>query len=347
MKFRWLTWLSVIAFLWIVLTRLTEIEHVAATLAGGDWLWVLVAAILQVLYYTVRTGLYRVTFTSIGVESRILELLPVTFSSLFLNVTAPSGGVSGAALFVDYARRRGQSGARAAVGTLLALTADFIAFAFVLSAGIAFLFVAHDLRPYQISAAVLLLVLTFVLSALMALGLWAPQRLGMVLDWLLRPARRLGALFHRPKLVPNRHVRRITEEFAEAAQAVSARPSSLGRILAVALAMHMVDLLSLAALFQAFGQPLSLGVLVAGYAMGMLFWIVSITPQGIGVVEGAMTLVFTSLGMPGERAAVIAIAFRGLTFWLPLLAGFILLRRVRAFAGSPPPGKDEERLPEA
>jgi uncharacterized protein (TIRG00374 family) len=347
LKFRWIIWISVIIFLWIVLTRLTEIEHVAETLAGGDWLWVLIAAAIQVLYYTARSGLYRVTFASIGVESRLAELLPVTFASLFLNVTAPSGGASGAALFVDYARRRGQSGARAAVGALLVLTADFIAFTLVLAAGMAFLFLAHDLRFYQVTAAILLLGLTVGLSALMALGLWAPDRLGRVLDGMLRLAKRLGALLHRPKLVPNRHVRRITEEFAEAAQAISARPGNLGRILAVALAMHFVDLLSLAALFQAFGQPLSLGVIVAGYAMGLLFWIVSIPPQGIGVVEGAMTLVFTSLGLTGERAAVIAISFRGLTFWLPLVAGFLLLRRVRAFTGEPPPpilplGEDEE-----
>ncbi len=63
--------------------------------------------------------------------------------------------------------------------------------------------------------------------------------------------------------------------------------------------------------------------------MGMLFLIVSITPQGIGVVEGVMTLVFTSLGVPAAQAAVVSLAFRGLTFWLPLLIGFILLRRVK------------------
>ena len=70
-------------------------------------------------------------------------------------------------------------------------------------------------------------------------------------------------------------------------------------------------------------------MLVAGYAMGVLFWIISITPQGIGVVEGMMTLTFASLGVPIESATVISLAFRGLTFWLPLGIGFILLRRLK------------------
>ena len=35
---------------------------------------------------------------------------------------------------------------------------------------------------------------------------------------------------------------------------------------------------------------ISLGTLLAGYAMAILFWIISPTPQGLGIVEGAMTL---------------------------------------------------------
>ena len=44
-----------------------------------------------------------------------------------------------------------------------------------------------------------------------------------------------------------------------------------------------------------------------------------------------MTLVFASLGVPIERATVIALSFRGLTFWLPLAIGFVLLRRLKTF----------------
>jgi phosphatidylglycerol lysyltransferase len=115
---------------------------------------------------------------------------------------------------------------------------------------------------------------------------------------------------------------------------ITAHPGRLSRTLAVALSAHLVDLASLYVLFLAFHEPVGIGVLVAGYAMGMLFWIVSITPQGIGIVEGMMALVYTSLGVPAAQATVVALAFRGLTFWLPLLIGFILLRQVKTFAGA-------------
>ena len=60
-----------------------------------------IAALLQVVYYLFYTGVYQSAFYTVEVESRVVELLPVTFASIFLNVAAPTGGASGAALFVE------------------------------------------------------------------------------------------------------------------------------------------------------------------------------------------------------------------------------------------------------
>ena len=81
--------------------------------------------------------------------------------------------------------------------------------------------------------------------------------------------------------------------------------------------------------FPAGGHPISLPMLIAGYSVGVLFMCVSITPQGLGVAEGVMAAAFVSLGVPAGRATVAVLAYRGLSFWLPLLTGFIALRWVR------------------
>jgi hypothetical protein len=135
-------------------------------------------------------------------------------------------------------------------------------------------------------------------------------------------------------LLPEVWVERNTNEFNSAAEAITRHPGGLARTFGFAFLAHLLDLACLNLLFLAFGQPVGVGVLVAGYAMAILFWIVSITPQGIGVVEGVMVLVFTSLGVPAEVATTVSLAFRGLTFWLPLALGFILLRRVSSFGAS-------------
>jgi uncharacterized protein (TIRG00374 family) len=81
--------------------------------------------------------------------------------------------------------------------------------------------------------------------------------------------------------------------------------------------------------FHAFCQPIGLGPLIAGYSVGILTWMISPIPSGIGLVEGAAALTYASLGIPAGNAAVIAIAYRGLSFWLPFFLGIICLRKLQ------------------
>ena len=85
-------------------------------------------------------------------------------------------------------------------------------------------------------------------------------------------------------------------------------------------------LLILAVIFLAFNVPFSFGTIVAGFSLGYLFWIISPTPSGIGFVEGALTLGLTSMNVPLGAAAVIALAYRGVTFWFPMLIGMLAFR---------------------
>ena len=91
MKRRWIFWILAVLFLWVVISRFSEIKRLAETLVGGQWQWVALAALLQVAYYIIYTALYQSAFLTVGVQSRLSELLPVTFASIFMNVAAPSG----------------------------------------------------------------------------------------------------------------------------------------------------------------------------------------------------------------------------------------------------------------
>jgi uncharacterized membrane protein YbhN (UPF0104 family) len=118
-------------------------------------------------------------------------------------------------------------------------------------------------------------------------------------------------------------------ELADAAAAVARQPTRLGWLLAIAVAMHTLSAASLGALFVAFHQSASPGAVLAGYGFAIVAWVISPVPQGVGMVEGAIVLVYSSLGIAPGPAALIAVAFRVLTLWLPLLIGFILLVRSR------------------
>jgi phosphatidylglycerol lysyltransferase len=331
MKRRWLFWLLIIAFAWLLYARRTEVTHLAGTLAEGQWQWVLVAALLQVGFYVAFAGLYWSSFDIVGVKSRLWDLLPVTFAATFVNVAAPSGGASGIALFVDDARRRGQSPNRAAIGTFLAVLADFGGFLFVLAFALVYLFTHRDLQSYELGGAGILVALVGGVAGLLLVGLWRPAWLPRLLTWAQRTANAAAARLRRSPFVAEDWAERTAAEFIEASIAVAANPAGLFRTLLISFLSYILDLASLYCLFLAFHQAVSLGVLIAGFSMGILFTIVSFTPMGVGVVEVLVTAVLASLGVPTDRAAVISLSFRGLTFWIPLGTGFLLLRRVKAF----------------
>ena len=334
MKKRWILIILAVLFLFLVLSRFTQLEQLKTTLAQGQWNWILLAMLSQLAYYIVFTGSYQSAFYTVNISTSLLELIPVTLGSLFINTVVPAGGAGGAALFTEDLARRGKPAARTATGVLLQLIADLTAFILVLIPGLVYLSIQHDLKSYEIAAAVILVVSTVGLSGLLVLGLWRPEWLRRSLNWSQHTVNWIFGRFNRSLSLANDWAEKNAQEFSEATAAVAGHPGRLTLTVLVAFAAHLLDIITLYFLFMAFNQPVGLGTLVAGYAVGILFLIVAITPQGIGVVEGMMALTFTSLGTSGAAAATITLVFRGFTFWLPMLLGFFAVQRIHTFGSN-------------
>jgi uncharacterized protein (TIRG00374 family) len=331
---RWLLGVLGIILIWVVASHREEAAQVIYTLLRGEPTWVLVAVAVQFLYFTLYALIYYTAFKTVGVQSRLRDLLPLWFTSLLVNIPAPTVGQT---VFIADAVRRGESGARATAGVVLVRVCDFTSFLLLLTVGLSFLYRLHDLKRSEIIASLILLLFGIGWTGVLTLGLWNPKLLRSLLEGARNAVNGFCRLFRRPPALPADWPQRQTDEFARAAEAIFANPKSALATLAVALTAHTVDAGSIYALFQAFHHPVSLDVLIAGYAVGMLFWVVSITPEGIGVVEGAMTLVYHSLGVPRHTAAAVALAFRGLTFYLPILLAVPFLPRVRLLRENEPP----------
>lgn len=329
MKKRWIFLVLTVLFLWLMVSRFTELKQLENTLSQGQWSWILAAFLSQMVYFVAFTASYQEAFKTLDIRIHLRELLPLTLGSLFVNVVVPAGIAGGTALFAEEISRRGKSAARAATGVLLQLIADLTAFTLILVPGMVYLFIEHDLKIYEVIAAVILLLMIAGLSVFLLLGMWRPVWLRRLFAWSQRAGNWLFGRLSRSLSLADDWAQKNAEEFNQAAAAVAASPSSLMRTVGIALVAHLIDIATLYILFLAFHQPIGFGTLVAGYAVCILFWIVSITPQGIGVVEGMMALTLTSLGIPGAVAATVALAFRGLTFWIPMLLGFFAVQRLQ------------------
>src|SRR5262245_37579057 len=165
-----LLWVLIIGFFWVIFTRLPQIRELVRTLAQGSWQWILAAVVFQSLYFVFFTLSYQAAFATVGLPSRFLDLLGVTFGSYFVNVVAPTGGASGAALFVDDAARRGQPPARAATGLVLQLAGDYVGVVVVVALGLGYLNGHGALQAYQWLGGLVMTALAGSLVGVLVLG---------------------------------------------------------------------------------------------------------------------------------------------------------------------------------
>lgn len=324
-------WALVVAFGWLVIEHLAELEELGRTLRQGEWQWVLLAASLQLAFFVIASWQYQVAFALVSIQSRLWQLLPLVVGALFVNATAPAGGAAGVALFVNDAARRQQPPGRATAGFLLAVAGTFVTFCLILLLGLAYLLAQQHLNALEVVASVLMFLYVGALGSLLLLGYYRPAWLRALLETVQRATARAAASLRQPPFLPEEWARNHTAEYATAAQQLAQRPRQLLLTAIIAMLGHLAALASLYAVFLAFYLPPGLGVLLVGYTMTFLFTIISPTPNGAGVVEALVPTIYMALEIPPAPATAITLAYRGLSYWLPLLIGFVLLRRLDLF----------------
>ncbi len=316
---------------WLVIAHASDVSQLIVTARSGSWTWLLAAAVLQVGYYACYVLTYRQSFASAGIERRFGELVPVVLAAVFVGTVVPSGGTAGPGLIVDDAVRRGSPAGHAAAAALVAQFTDFSGFAVVMAGGFAYLAVIGRLTLLELVAALAFTALVGVLGGVLVLARRNPALLLRVLTRVERMLCR-GAELLRLKARPE-FAERFAEELHQAVGVISQRRRFAVSAWAVAVIGHLLDLACFIAVGFAFGW-FGVGALVAGYAIGIVVWLTSFVPQGVGVVEGAVSLLLATLGVPAGTALAISLTFRGLTFWIPLGIGSLMLPRVSTFAAT-------------
>jgi uncharacterized protein (TIRG00374 family) len=328
---KWIWAAASIVFLVVTIGRLAQIERLLRVASQGIWYFLLVALLLQGLFLLNQAAFYssisRLTHQRLSTCDLLLPILAADF--LEVATPTPLGNLPGVALIVNQAEQQGMSRTEATLMNVVYFVLDYTAFLVVLAVGLLHLYHFHDLKPYVLTAALSLsvlvgasfLVLLFALLHPAATCAWIGQVVTRAANWWFRLRR---------KPPPSGDSVAV---FAVSLQgSIELLRGGEHRILlpvAHAFAVQGINLMILSLLFLAFRSPVSFGVLIAGYAVGALLVIISITPSGLGPVEGIMILTYSALGVMPEAATLVTLVYRGLSFWLPFVTGFVALRRLR------------------
>lgn len=313
----------------VVALSFGELESALATLQQARLRWLFLALALEILWM-VNIGLtYKSIYHLLGIEEDRSRLTFVAAASNFVNIVAPTAGMGGIAVFANDARRRGHPPGKATLAGALFLLVDQAAFLATLALAWIVLLRRNNLNAGEVSASLLLLAIACIFTFLLYLGYRSADALGNVLARIAHAINRaLKPFLHRDYLSEAR-AHAFAAEVAEGlADLPDHSAQRLLRPLLHALFGKALLICILLCAFLSFDVPFSAGTIIAGWAIGFLFLIISPTPSGIGIVEGLMPLTLTSLRVPYEAAVVVTLAYRAVTFWFLLAVGAWAFRRL-------------------
>jgi pimeloyl-ACP methyl ester carboxylesterase len=313
---------------------LAERTAVAASftvLAQLHWLWIPAAVGLESVSMAAFAIMLRRLLAAGGARVGVRPMLATAYAANAVSVSVPLAGPALATAFTF--RRFTQQGADAPLAgwSLLAggLTSSAAAVLVVVGGGLA-------------SGNVLVTAVTVpggVLAVAGLVGAVAAVRRPRLRGALERPAgwmlRQGSRMLRRPVAEPDRTIR----AWAQRLSSLQLSPSGWLTATALALANWLADAAVLAVSIRATGATIPWHDFLLVYGSGVAAQSLNITPGGLGVTEGTLSLALVAAGLGASQALAAVLLYRLASFWLVALAGWLVvfwLRRPRARRGHGP-----------
>ena len=322
--------LVLVIVLAVVFLRGDQLAQLVETMRQGSTIPLVLAVMTQLCKYFSQSFAYSSCFRAVGEHMAPRSTLPLVFGTFFMNTIAPSLNLAGTTLVVDDARRRGISPGKATSAALLMQITIDGAFCTIMILAFLILLLTVGLSPVWFLLGMVVMLLVGGMISVLVLGRKRPALMLKILHPIERLVNRVRGLFKKPPLKP--WVENIASTFSEAAGLIGHSPKPTLKAYGCSLIASTCELSCFALVGVAFGVT-SPEALICGYVVATLFAMISITPQGVGVVEAAVVVAFTSFGETAAAGTAIGLVYRGIVFWMPFLIGAILIQKTKTFQG--------------
>ncbi|HIR42653.1 MAG TPA: flippase-like domain-containing protein [Candidatus Aphodovivens avicola] len=314
----------------VVFMRGDQLVELVETMKQGATLPLIAAICTQLGKYLSQSFAYSHCFKAVNERMKPRSTLPLVFGTFFMNTIAPSLNLAGTTLVVNDARKRGiEAGKATSAALLMQITIDG-AFATIMISAFIMLALTVGLSPLWFLVGMLVIVLVSVMILIMVLG---RRRPAIVLRALSPIERLVNSVLVRFKKKPlNPWAGKLVTSFSDAAGLIGQNPRPTLEAYGCSIIASLCELSCFCLVGLAFGVT-SIEPLVCGYVVATLFAMISITPQGVGVVEAMVVVAFTAFGESSAAGMAIGLVYRGIVFWMPFIIGAILINVTKTFRG--------------
>jgi uncharacterized protein (TIRG00374 family) len=295
----------------------------ARELAGeADWELTLVALLFTAIsYFCLSYGFVTVNRV-FGIGMAWRELFEIGFVSTALANVTGLGGAAGHSLRLVVMQRRGVTSGNILAASIFHSYLYGVAMFSLLPLGLIYLIVSHTLSEGVATGlrfATGMLVLAIIVATVIVFV--RPIR-----SVVLRILNKIWHLFkHRSSIS---FLSDLDVTLTLGAATIRSRPLALALPLGLMVANWVFTVVSLWFCFDAIGNPLGLGILVTGFAIGISAGALSMVPGGFGVQEASMAGMYALFGVSFTQAFLAAVLFRIVSDFIPFVVSLGFYRRV-------------------
>jgi uncharacterized protein (TIRG00374 family) len=297
---------------WAISGKTDELQGATSFLSNVRWFWLALAVWAEVVSYLAMSSLQRRLLWAGRVRIHVAPMLGITLAGAAIQNSLPGGTVFSYAYDYRQYRRYGADDVLAG-WTLVAFNGvAFVCLALLALVGLGMALAGGD--TYNLVESVLIVV-AIAASIILA---WTMR--ARLLPHITRLVRLSQRYVHRPdpKVSAEAYVSGLIGQIA----AVTPSRAVWARSLVMGMANWLGDLSCLALSFMAVGTGIPWRGLLLAYGAGQLAVALPVTPGGLGVVEGSLTVALVAFG-GGETSTVAAVLlYRIISFWGLLPVGW-------------------------
>jgi len=287
-----------------------ELTEAGAALHHLRWQWVLLGVGAEAVSYLAFAQLQRTLLRAGRAYVGLGPIAGITLAANSITNSLPAGSVIAPVYSFRQFRRRGADQAVAGWSVVATFVASALTLTVVAAAGAA-VAGAEGASLDLVPVIVVVLLLAFVMGAVFV----QERALTWTVTALLRLSQRLTR-WPRGELAAriDRIIKRLT--------VVRLSPRQVAGALWLGLGNWTFDCTCLAVSFLAVGAAVPWKGLLLAYGAGQLAANLPITPGGLGVVEGSLTIAIVAYGGAAPSTVVAVLLYRVISFWLLLPAGW-------------------------
>ncbi|EOS49769.1 lysylphosphatidylglycerol synthase transmembrane domain-containing protein [Adlercreutzia caecimuris] len=301
------------------------------TIKQGTPAFIIAAVAAQVGKYLAQGRGFQACFNTVNGHVSYGTGLSLVFGTFFMNTVAPSMNLAGTSLVMATATKNGMQAGKGTTAALLMQLSIDTGFVIIMLVTFGALSFTVGLQPGWLAVGAVAIALVGGLVFMITVGGLKPNLVLKVLHPFVKLADKVLAHFKKPPV--DDAVTRTIHNFSDAAHLITKNPRKTVQSFLWTTLSSVCEMGCFVLVGFAFGvhHP---EALICGYVVATLFAMISFVPQGVGVVEAAVTVAFALFGVDSATGLAVVMVYRGIVFWLPFLVGAFVIQRMRAFVPS-------------